>query len=282
MQKLRYPKILSSDETIETIVNEKKSFARYGDGEIRMMLSSQEEIGFQKKNEALSKRLNEVITHPNENLLIGLPDTFQDISHFTLDSQIFWHGFNYVYARKFLSSIDLTKVYGDATITRFYQAYKNKSQNKIQSKVDKLQTIWDKQKLLIVEGEQTRLGVGNDLFDNSISIKRIVCPSENAFSRYNEILEEIKRIATDELILIALGPTATILAYDLSKEGYWTIDIGHIDIEYSWFKQKAQVKSLVKGKYVQETAAKHNSSEELEDKQYQQSIIKIIKLKATG
>lgn len=31
------------------------------------------------------------------------------------------------------------------------------------------------------------------------------------------------------LILIALGMTATVLAYDLSKAGFWAIDIGHID-----------------------------------------------------
>ena len=34
------------------------------------------------------------------------------------------------------------------------------------------------------------------------------------------------------LILISLGPTATVLAYDLSKLGYQAIDIGHTDLEY--------------------------------------------------
>ena len=46
----------------------------------------------------------------------------------------------------------------------------------------------------------------------------------------------------NKLILIALGPTATILAYDLYKLGYRAIDIGHIDIEYEWFLRKANTK----------------------------------------
>ena len=34
------------------------------------------------------------------------------------------------------------------------------------------------------------------------------------------------------LILISLGPTATVLAYDLSKTGVQAIDIGHITNMY--------------------------------------------------
>ena len=32
-----------------------------------------------------------------------------------------------------------------------------------------------------------------------------------------------------------MGPTATVLAYDLAKEDYWAIDIGQLDTEYEWF-----------------------------------------------
>ena len=39
-------------------------------------------------------------------------------------------------------------------------------------------------------------------------------------------------------MLIALGPTATILAYDLAEKGVQALDVGHIDIEYEWFLRK--------------------------------------------
>jgi hypothetical protein len=40
----------------------------------------------------------------------------------------------------------------------------------------------------------------------------------------------------DKLILIALGPTATVLAYDLAKKGYQAIDIGHLPSCYEVVK----------------------------------------------
>ena len=78
----------------------------------------------------------------------------------------------------------------------------------------------------------SRLGVGNDLLDNAKSIKRILGPSRQAFSKYDEILDEAKKLDKDVLILLALGPAATCLAYDLHKLGYQAVDIGHVDVEY--------------------------------------------------
>ena len=76
------------------------------------------------------------------------------------------------------------------------------------------------------------MGVGNDLFDNCKSIERILCPSENAIDRYDDIMDAVLKQPKDKLILLALGPTATALSYDLFKEGYWSVDIGHIDLYY--------------------------------------------------
>jgi hypothetical protein len=52
--------------------------------------------------------------------------------------------------------------------------------------------------------------------------------------------EDVKLSDKNILILISLGPTATVLAYDLAKLGYWAIDIGHIDNEYEWLKLEAK------------------------------------------
>mgnify|MGYP002508750043 CR=1 FL=1 len=38
---------------------------------------------------------------------------------------------------------------------------------------ENLKRIWDKREVLIVEGSQTRLGVGNDLFANAAGIRRM-------------------------------------------------------------------------------------------------------------
>lgn len=56
------------------------------------------------------------------------------------------------------------------------------------------------------------------------------------------------------LVLISAGPTATILAADLSKIGVQSIDIGHLDVEYEWFKRGVTEKVRIPGKYVNEAA----------------------------
>ena len=83
------------------------------------------------------------------------------------------------------------------------------------------------------------MGVNNDLFDNVKSIKRILCPIVNAFNIYEKILQEALKIKKNKLILLALGPTASVLAYDLYHAGYQVLDIGHMDIEYEWFLRNA-------------------------------------------
>ena len=96
----------------------------------------------------------------------------------------------------------------------------------------------------MVEGETTKNGIGNDLFDNTRSIKRIICPAKNSFRVYRKILNAILKVDKSYLVLISLGPTAAVLACDLSKLGYQAIDIGHANSQYKKFlkrKRKRQI-----------------------------------------
>jgi len=113
--------------------------------------------------------------------------------------------------------------------------------------------IWSARDVVIVEGRYTRFGVGNDLLSNSNSVLRILCPERNAYDCYEKILSVCKKQDKDVLFLVALGPTATVLAYDLCNDGFQAIDIGHLDIEYEWFLNNADRKSVVANKYVNET-----------------------------
>ena len=78
------------------------------------------------------------------------------------------------------------------------------------------------------------------------------------------------------LILIALGPTATVLSYDLNRLGYQAIDIGHIDIEYEWFLKNATKKIKIKNKYVNEVDNGLNNFTSIKDRVYYKQIIKKI------
>lgn len=76
----------------------------------------------------------------------------------------------------------------------------------------------------------------------------------------------------EKLVLLALGPTATVLAYDLAILGYQAVDIGHIDIEYEWYQKKAFEKIPIEGKFVNESAT-NCLDFQIEDPTYEKSII---------
>ena len=126
--------------------------------------------------------------------------------------------------------------------------------------------------LVIVEGEKTRLGVGNDLFSGAKTIKRILCPATNAFKYCDKIRTKIESIWKGELVILALGPTATILASDLTEHGIRALDIGHLDIEYEWFLRKSDSHALIPGKYTNE-AEKGNDVDECLDEWYLSQIV---------
>lgn len=44
------------------------------------------------------------------------------------------------------------------------------------------------------------------------------------------------------IILLAIGPTATVLSYDLADNEFQVIDIGHLYVEYQWYLMQAKKK----------------------------------------
>ena len=74
-----------------------------------------------------------------------------------------------------------------------------------ESQFEKLKRLWENKNLLIVEGATSRSGVGNDLFDQALSIKRIVCSSHCAYKDVDAIESTIRKYADNHLILIMLA-----------------------------------------------------------------------------
>ena len=243
-------KIKSIEETINEVIANHKSLSRFGDGEFRLILENSN-IGFQSGSSEMTTKLREVIQSNLDNHIIALPETFSLKNGLNWRVKYWWLNFINNVGIQTTPFLDADKIYGNAFITRFYLDYEQKEQ--IPYHINNLKKIWDKQDILIVEGKYSRLGVGNDLFENSNSIQRILCPEKNAFKYYESILKESKKYGENRLILIALGPTATIMAHDLAKEHFWALDIGHIDLEYMWYLKGEKVKTPVEGRLVNET-----------------------------
>ena len=225
----------------------------------------------------MAKRLIQVINSNEKNLLIGINVPYQNrvLKLYKTKTIKFYEKYFYKYKFKIAKILNKNKIYYSSFISRFYIFYKKKKG--IEKYIKQLKKIWDKKEVLIIEGRQSRLGIGNDLFDNMKSIQRIICPKENSFNIYDKIIKEVLKVSKKRLILIALGPTATILSYDLYKLGYQAIDIGHVDIEYEWYLRKAKERIKIENKYVNEVSNGRKNISKIKDKNYYNQIISIIK-----
>lgn len=265
--------IKDMDESIDYLVNNHVSLARFGDGEFKIINSKK--IGFQETNKELTNRLKEVLTTEDEGIMICIPEMFLNTDDMVDRAKQYWDNYLKQNRMAWYRNLNRKKTYYNAHLTRLYMDYKDKS--KVGERFKKLKSIWKDRDIVIVEGEFSKLGVGNDLFKNANSKSRIICPSKNAFNKYEEILEAVKKVDKDKLILIALGPTATVLAYDLHLLGYQALDIGHIDIEYEWFLRKAIEKVAIENKYVNEVLEGRITESQDNDEEYLKEILFEIK-----
>ena len=266
-------KVMSLEETIDKIILEKCSISRFGDGEFYCMDGN--DIKFQEKDSEMAKRLKEIISSSEKKHLVCISHGVnpKNYSEFT-KKHIQWmkkHFKNTIEMR--LKYIDPNKVYYNLLISRFWIPFKDK---KRAGKVaNQLKCIWENRDVVIIEGCKTRMGVGNNLLENARSCRRIICPAKHAYKKYSEIMNCAHTFSKEVLFLIALGPTATILAYDLYKLGYQALDIGHIDLEYEWMMRGAMEKINIASKFVNELD-QGDVVEEMLDEKYNNEIAYVI------
>lgn len=264
--------VMDNVETLDYILTHKSSVIRFGDGEFNLM--SGRGIAYQEYDENLSSELKMIVQlESNHNLLVCLPDVFGELGKYNDFCSNFWQSHLESNQELYLS-LCTASIYGSAFISRPYMDLKDKTS--VPDYFTSLKKLWLDKDVLIVEGYLSRSGVGNDLFAGASSIKRIICPSNNAFSKVEQIFDTIKKYAKNKLVLLMLGPTAKVLAYRLSQEGIWVVDLGHIDSEYEWYKMGATSKVKLPNKHT----AEFNYDQGImldSDEEYEASIVERIK-----
>lgn len=264
-------KILNLDETLNLLVNEKGSLCRFGDGEMDIIFGGS--VGYQKHDTLLAKRLTNILLDKNNLCLIGVPDAINGFDNLTKESKRFWVNNMYKFRDKWVKLLSSEITYVSANVTRLYIRYQDK--NKCKERFAMFKKIWNNRDIVIVEGAETRFGVGNDLLDNANIIKRVLCPAKDAFDKYDILVDYLKSFDNKPIFLICLGPTATVLAYDLANYGYQALDIGHLDIEYEWLIKGTTEKVKVTGKYTNEVT-EGDSVVNIDNDEYYSQIIKVL------
>lgn len=247
------PRVLRGTMLLKKIIKDHSSLCRFGDGEFEMIREN-ERPWFQKPDSALSRRLKEVLWSEDNMINIAIAQNFIGLEQYKENAADGIRKYMYGETREYILGIlNQDRTYYDAYVTRPYIIYRDR--NNADEIFPLFKEIWKKRDVLIIEGEYSRVGVGNDLLKDANSVLRILCPSKNAWDKYEKILSTVlKKVSKESLICISLGPSATVLAYDLAKEGYQALDIGQLDNEYEWYLQGVEKRVKIPGKLAVEVA----------------------------
>lgn len=245
---LKYKKnnivVYTIEETIEELINSDKSMIRFGDGEIRMICGK--DINLQKAEPKISEGLKRMLAYHYDDLVIAIPDIFNDLSLYRKESRYFWKEHLLFYRKIYERNCNLNRKYYNSLISRFYYVICNEERYRCEGWAENIRKIWKGKNVVIVEGERTHNGVGNNLFDEAKTIERIIAPSSNAYYKLEEILNSCRMYSKDRLFLVSLGIAAKFIVERLYLEGYRALDIGNLDMEYEWFLQKAEGKIAIR------------------------------------
>lgn len=234
-------KVNSVEETIDELIYTNKSMIRFGDGEVTMIRGRS--LKLQQVEPEIIDGLKRLLSYEHENMLVTIPEIFDDLSIYRKESRQFWKD-HLLFSRKIYEKYcNPVRTYYNTSVSRFYYALEDKKMCRQQA--EKIRGIWKDKDIVVVEGERTHNGVGNDLLDSARSIERIIGPSSDAYRKLDELFACCKEYPKDRLFLVSLGVAAKFLVEKLFLEGYRALDIGNLDMEYEWYLHQAKYKEKV-------------------------------------
>lgn len=82
------PKVVTLEDTLNYIIENKCSVARYGDGEMKFVRGM--ETNFQKSNPILRLRLTEILKSNNPHMIVCLPSIFGSLDSYRDYDRDYW------------------------------------------------------------------------------------------------------------------------------------------------------------------------------------------------
>lgn len=223
------------DETIDELLRTEKSMVRFGDGEIVMIKGGS--LMLQKASPEISKGLAEILRFTEDDLLVTIPGIFETLSDHRKASRQFWRDHLLFCRKTYEKYCNPDRIYYSTFVSRCYYYLEDRSG--VGAQFAKIRKIWENRDIVIVEGEKTHNGVGNDLFDTARSIERIICPPSDAYGAIPAIMEACMKYEKDWLFVLSVGVAAKFLAVRLFRQGYRVLDIGNMDLEYEWYVRQS-------------------------------------------
>ena len=248
LEKIHKYQVKNKLQTLEYLVENNVSISRFGDGELHLMLGIP--IPCQRTDEKLSARLKEILSTQHEKLLVGIPQLCvsylgHDINLIKSDRATYGRLLPEMY--KYLNP---QNTYYSADISfEYIQKGMNVGKDYYEKYYSMFRSLWDKKDIVIVCGDRVFDYFEYNIYDNAKSVEYIYAKTNDAFEDYDKIIEKIKQHDKNKPIILMLGPTATVLAYDLSNAGYRALDLGHIAKDYDAYKKGLEINIENIGKF---------------------------------
>ena len=226
----RYPKVITDEETVRLIKESNRSFCRFGDGEFKLIIGEVHK-SFQDIDPELNRRMLEVLNSNDDNILVGI----NSVKSFDSIGRV-WQKFIIRIGEEVLGLLDNSRTYPSSLV---FRRLPTRNREAFIQKVKLIKSIWGNRDILLVVGKNSRFVFEEEIFNNAASVSFVYGPPKNAFYEYDKLMNEIRQYDKSKyLILPVLGPTATIMAYDLAKEGYQAIDFGQMPGQFRKAKAK--------------------------------------------
>jgi glycosyltransferase family protein len=220
-------------QTIHHLLTNRASIARYGDGELKLCIGRSAKS--QKAGKSIQRRLREILQAGEKtNCLVGIPRIYsnQDQGRMSERKWRFWKSYTGSTFRGLYSS---KKVYGSAFITRPDAA----PEIDCVDYFELVKSIWKDKDVFVMHGKGTGFLKSISLLDGAKKYEVVAGPIIDAHDQHSKLLRTIlDRTSNDMVILLSLGPEATVLAYDLATFGRQALDLGHMGMFYAHIHPK--------------------------------------------
>lgn len=229
-------KILNYEDTIDLLLNEPKSFCRFGDGEIDLIQGKS--LPFQKYDKKLADMLLEILQSKAETCYVGINYNY---FHSTKQMNDFNRKFYLLDAKRYrdflIENCNKENTYIAAA---FNQVYVFMEHFDCDSYYMNIMELFKNKELVIFSGNGILNGLKYDVFKCAKSKEYVEGPAKNAYSEYESLMEKARSYPKSKYLCFILGPASKVMVHQLSKEGYTAWDIGHMAKDYDMYMKKIE------------------------------------------
>lgn len=204
-----YPTVIGEWETLDA-VRHGASLARYGDGEFSMCFGGP--MKSQRHDPTLARRLRAIL-HDSGSCLVGIPNIHPSVD---TPKRASWDRF----LEKTPALLSPTRTYWSAFISRPDSAPWIDTPEYWAA----VEQVWDGRDVVLVRGSDK--GFRPEELTGARSVRVVTGLRQHSWSEYDRLMADVGQ--HDDLVLLCLGATATVMAVELCAAGMQAVDVGHL------------------------------------------------------